>query len=82
MEQTPVADPFPELRGPFTRDEFHLKLIADPDLKLMKEDDLDPGRTFYACLGRHSDAKVFMAIYVVETEESNLYIRSNYVPLA
>jgi len=81
MNQMPQqSDPFPDLAGPFTREELRHHLAVHPNASPIGElIEIDPGRTFLVNALDNRTHKVWGIIYAPDKQEGK-YIRADWLP--
>lgn len=80
MNQSPHVDPFPDLVGPFTRDELRQRLTLHSDFSSVGEPvEIDPGRTFLVNVLDRKTRAIWGVIYV-PTKQEGKFIRADWLP--
>lgn len=80
MNQIPQTDPFPDLAGPFTRDELQQRLTMHADFTSVGEPrEIDPGRTFLVNVLDRNTHHVWGIIYV-PAKQDGTFIRADWLP--
>jgi hypothetical protein len=80
MNQYLQSDPFPDLAGPFTRDEQLQRLAVHPDISPIGEPMvIDPGRTFLVNVLDNRTHAVWGIIYAPDKQEGK-FIRADWLP--
>ena len=80
MNQSPPVDPFPDIVGPFTRDELRQRLTMHSDFSSIGEErEIDPGRTFLVNVLDHKTRTIWGVVYVPSKQQGTL-IRADWLP--
>jgi hypothetical protein len=80
MNQTTQRDPFPDLVGPFTRDELRQQLAMHPDRSPIGEPiEIQPGRTFLVNVLDKKTRVMWGIIYVPDKQEGK-FTRADWLP--
>ena len=80
MYQSAQTDPFPDLAGPFTRDELYQRLSTSPYMRRVGDlVEIDPGRTFLVNVLDNRTREVWGIIYAPDRQDGK-FIRADWLP--